>query len=286
MRIAVFSNFDLYSNLAINFLLDELRMYDFKLFLTYNVGANKPKIPPLKALAYFETDFVVNHLFPFIEKNETKGFASFGQISKEYDAELSFVNKANDPEFISKLRIFNPDLIVVIRFGQILKGEIVSIPAKGIVNLHSAKLPYYRGVMGTFRALQMGEKNIGATIHFIADNTIDTGPIIKIINLPVHRNHSVLWHTVSLYPVAVNELKKIIKMIADNEPIATEPQPKDGSYFSFPTQHDFELLKKKSIPAFNQEEYAELLGHYYKIDKDWVMKTISQDKDADKVTLA
>lgn len=280
MRISIFSNLDLYSNVAINYLLDELRHHQFNLYLTYKVGSNRAIIPPLRTLGYFENDFVINHLFPFMEKNEPGGFMSFSQMSKRYGAELSFIKSVNDPQFLSKLREFNPDLIIVIRFGKILKGEVLSIPNKGIINLHSAILPNYRGVMGTFRALQAGDKNIGASIHYISDDTIDTGAIIKIINLPIYKDKSVLWHTVSLYPAAIKELITIIKLIANNKPITTKPQSGDGSYFSFPSQLDFEVLKKKFISAFNQEEYAELLTNYYWIKREWVIKTIRADKEA------
>ena len=53
--------------------------------------------------------------------------------------------KARDEQFIAELRALNPDLIVVVAYGQILPQSILDLPPHGCVNVHTSLLPKYRG---------------------------------------------------------------------------------------------------------------------------------------------
>ena len=54
----------------------------------------------------------------------------------------------------------------------------------GVLNLHSGKLPDYRGVMATFRAMMAEDETLFSTVHWIDDKTIDTG---RILSMRVYR---------------------------------------------------------------------------------------------------
>ncbi|MCK5472748.1 MAG: methionyl-tRNA formyltransferase, partial [Planctomycetes bacterium] len=60
---------------------------------------------------------------------------------------VSFIETANvnSAEIYEKLVLLEPDLILVIAFGQKISNEIISLPEKGIINVHSSLLPKYRG---------------------------------------------------------------------------------------------------------------------------------------------
>jgi methionyl-tRNA formyltransferase len=53
--------------------------------------------------------------------------------------------KVRAPEFIDSMREMNPDLIVVVAFGQILPKALLEIPKHGCINVHASLLPRYRG---------------------------------------------------------------------------------------------------------------------------------------------
>jgi len=86
-------------------------------------------------------------------------------------------SKVNNPEFITDLKKINPDLIVVIAYGQILSREILDIPSKGCVNLHASLLPKYRGAAPIQWAVANGETVTGVTTMFINER-MDEGDII------------------------------------------------------------------------------------------------------------
>ena len=86
--------------------------------------------------------------------------------------------KASQPDFLDRLRELNPDLIVVIAFGQILRKEVLDLPKYGCVNVHVSLLPKYRGAAPINWAIINGEEKTGVTTMFM-DEGLDTGDIIK-----------------------------------------------------------------------------------------------------------
>lgn len=81
-----------------------------------------------------------------------------------------------DPDFIDRLKLLEPDVQVVIAF-RILPEAVYSIPPKGTFNLHASYLPDYRGAAPINRVIMNGEKTTGVTTFFL-DKSVDTGKII------------------------------------------------------------------------------------------------------------
>ena len=77
----------------------------------------------------------------------------------------------------NRITSLKPDLLVCVGYPEILKKTIIGIPKKGVVNLHTSKLPEYRGRHPVPWALINCEKEIGVTLHFI-NTKIDEGEII------------------------------------------------------------------------------------------------------------
>lgn len=83
----------------------------------------------------------------------------------------------NSIESIEKLKVINPDIIIVVAYGQILKEEILKLPKYGCINVHASLLPYYRGAAPINWAIINGEKKSGVTIMYM-DKGLDTGDMI------------------------------------------------------------------------------------------------------------
>lgn len=80
-----------------------------------------------------------------------------------------------DPEFISELKSWKPDLFVVVAF-RMLPKVVWEIPSLGTFNLHAALLPQYRGAAPINWAVINGERTTGVTTFMINDG-MDTGQI-------------------------------------------------------------------------------------------------------------
>ena len=78
---------------------------------------------------------------------------------------------------LAMLREQAPDLVVVAGLGRLLRPEEIAVPRLGILNLHPALLPAYRGVSPSFWQLWDGVRESGVSIHLV-DSGLDTGPIV------------------------------------------------------------------------------------------------------------
>ena len=86
--------------------------------------------------------------------------------------------KVRNPEIIAKLQEWNPDVIVVAAYGQILKQNILDLPKYGCINVHGSLLPRWRGAAPIQAAIASGDTISGVTIMKM-DAGIDTGAILS-----------------------------------------------------------------------------------------------------------
>jgi len=86
-------------------------------------------------------------------------------------------DNANTPETVGKISDFQPDLILVIAFGQKIGSELINLPAKGAINVHASLLPKYRGAAPINWAIINGETRTGISIITLS-HKIDAGKIL------------------------------------------------------------------------------------------------------------
>jgi methionyl-tRNA formyltransferase len=82
-----------------------------------------------------------------------------------------------DDRFLDAIVPLQPDLFVVVAFGQIIPGKVLSSATWGGINIHASLLPLYRGSAPIQWAIINNEKTTGLTTMFM-DEGLDTGPIL------------------------------------------------------------------------------------------------------------
>lgn len=92
--------------------------------------------------------------------------------------------KVREPEFIEILRKLEPEVIVVVAFGQIIPQEILDLPPYGCINVHASLLPKYREAAPIQWAVIDGEPQSGVTIMKM-DAGLDTGDMITKVVVPI-----------------------------------------------------------------------------------------------------
>lgn len=85
--------------------------------------------------------------------------------------------KVKEPEFVEQLRSYEPDLIAVTAFGQILNEPILEMPKYGCINVHGSLLPKYRGAAPMQWSIINGEKVTGITTMYMAKG-LDSGDML------------------------------------------------------------------------------------------------------------
>jgi methionyl-tRNA formyltransferase len=94
--------------------------------------------------------------------------------------------RARNEEFVQQLRAFQPDLIAVAAYGQILPQSILDLPRFGCLNVHTSLLPKYRGAAPIQWAILNDEPETGVTIMKM-DAGLDTGDILTQERTPIER---------------------------------------------------------------------------------------------------
>ncbi|MGA2515934.1 MAG: methionyl-tRNA formyltransferase [Thermodesulfobacteriota bacterium] len=92
--------------------------------------------------------------------------------------------KAKDEAFQRALKGLQPDLCVVVAYGQILPESLLKMPKYGAVNVHASLLPMYRGAAPIAWAILKGEKVTGVTT-MVMDEGMDTGDILLQAEVPI-----------------------------------------------------------------------------------------------------
>jgi len=257
MNIVLLLNNDIASNFALHLLLPSLATHNVKVFLSSKVGGNSARPQALQALAAFEQQGIYQALE---QQDKPAGkFQTYAEISEQYAMEIATLNEINSPAGITTIKAFSADLIISIRYGVILKKSVIALAKHGVINLHSGRLPNYRGVMATFWALLNGDKQLATSLHFIADNTIDTGGIIANSTLAVQPGKSYLWHVLSLYIGGCQLLEQALKTLERGGKLSTVKQSSQGDYFSFPSAEQTTAFIETYGPLYQRQEIIELL---------------------------
>lgn len=272
MRIALLANLDLHSNYGVNLLREALAGHEVSLFLSEKVGGEQPSVPELRTLGALEQGLPAQVLWPLAERAGPPAgdcFLPFPQIAAALGGTCERLPKPNAPESLERMSRFAPDLVISLRYGRILREPFLAIPPLGVLNLHSGRLPHYRGILATLRALLHGDAILGSTVHWITDGTIDTGPIVGVTRVPVEPDRSLLEHILSVYPPGVELLKNTLERLARGETVpATAQDPLEGGYYGFPTAAEFAALADKGIPLYDPVEYVRFLQRWVPLGED------------------
>ncbi len=111
-------------------------------------------------------------------------FTEIKEVALKHEVLVFNPKRIKDDECVEYLKSFEPDVIVVVAYGQILSKEILDIPKYGCVNIHGSILPKYRGPAPIHRAVMNGDSEAGVTIMYMNEG-LDTGDIISTASIPL-----------------------------------------------------------------------------------------------------
>ena len=90
----------------------------------------------------------------------------------------------NSNDSLEKIFFWEPDVICVAAFGQILSPEVLGKPTYGCLNLHASLLPRWRGASPINAAILAGDQRTGVSIMKMAEG-LDDGPILSQKSIPI-----------------------------------------------------------------------------------------------------
>ena len=113
---------------------------------------------------------------------------------------------------IDELKQLQPDLIVVMAYGQILPKSVLELPSIACLNLHASLLPRHRGAAPIQAALLAGDRETGVTVMHMAEG-LDTGDIVLEKTLRIRRRDTgadLHDRLAELAPVALAEALELL----------------------------------------------------------------------------
>lgn len=269
LNLVILCNRDLASCVALNYLLPAL-CADHQLQLILSARVGKQERPAaLQALQFAEQVYFNECIFPLAGNlpAEFRGpMLGFDGLAALTGKELKEFNKLNEESELAQFQAMAPDLVISIRYGVILRQAVLDVPRLGVINLHSGRLPDYRGVMASFWALRNGEDKLGTCLHYIDDASIDTGRVIATTNLSVDRQHSYLWHVLALYRDGSQCILEAVAKLAAGEPLQATAQAEGGAYYSLPDQAALEEFSRQGWQLFTAEDMQEYSNYFIKTE--------------------
>lgn len=138
--------------------------------------------------------------------------------------------KLRDSEAMTQLREWNPDLIVVAAFGQILKKDVLDMPRFGCINIHASLLPRWRGAAPINAALLAGDEETGVTIMKM-DVGLDTGPMLAMKRVRIKPDDTAGSLLEALSTLGADLLIETLPAYMDGN-LSPQPQPDEGSTYA------------------------------------------------------
>ena len=98
-------------------------------------------------------------------------------VAEKFSIDLYQQKAIRSAEFLTTLKSYDPDLIVVAAYGKILPESIIELPRHGCINVHGSLLPRHRGAAPIQWSIIKGDPEVGVTIMQM-DKGMDTGAIL------------------------------------------------------------------------------------------------------------
>jgi methionyl-tRNA formyltransferase len=151
------------------------------------------------------------------------------RVAQEYGIKILQPEKASDGQFCDTIRSLEPDLLIVVAFGQILKNNLLMIPRWGALNIHASLLPKYRGAAPIHWAILNNETKTGLTAMRM-DEGLDTGPVLLQEEVAIIEHETAGSLHDRLAGMSGNFIIKTLKGLAENRLKEMHQDPNEATY--------------------------------------------------------
>lgn len=184
----------------------------------------------------FGPKFFLKYATLFIANKLVPGKSIRSLLAKHNIPIITLADSINANSSLHKIKKLQADIFISISANEIFRQPLLEIPPKGCINLHTSKLPSYRGLMPTFWAMKNQEQEIGVSV-FLVDEGIDSGPIIKqkTVNIGDKSQAQLIQETKS---VGVSLILDALDEIENGNTVLQENDDQNSSYYGFPTRED------------------------------------------------
>jgi methionyl-tRNA formyltransferase len=138
--------------------------------------------------------------------------------------------KARSEDFLTTVRTLEPELHVVVAYGQILSRELLDTPPLGSVNVHASLLPELRGAAPINWAIMRGHASTGVTTMRMVE-ALDAGPMLLQVEEPILPDETATDLAVRLSELGAETLIETLALMEFGE-IEETPQDDEASTYA------------------------------------------------------
>jgi methionyl-tRNA formyltransferase len=150
--------------------------------------------------------------------------------------------------FTASLRRLEPDLGVVVAYGHILRPEVLSLPALGMINVHASLLPRHRGAAPIQQAILAGDGKTGITIMQMEEG-LDSGPMLHHVTTSIGPDETAGSLAMRLADLGAGALIEALSLLSGG---LARPQPQDHARATYAPKLDREIARlvwQRDAPA-------------------------------------
>lgn len=190
----------------------------------------------LKTYNIFGLKFFAHYSYKFIQSKIDKSKQVDNVLENFNIPKIVLGDPINDKKSVNAIKSYEPDLLISILGNQIFKEPIINLAPKGCLNLHTALLPKYRGLMPTFWVMKNNEDFTGVSVFFV-DKGIDSGPILvqEKVKIGHKTQEELIKHTKM---IGMECIAKSVDLIENNNIKIIQNNDSEKTYYSFPKRED------------------------------------------------
>src|SRR5580658_1255742 len=121
------------------------------------------------------------------DPNETQWFGSTAVTAADYGLPVVTPDDVNTPELERTVAELRPDFVFSFYFRSMIGAPLLNAARLGALNIHGSMLPRYRGRAPVNWAILRGERETGATLHYMTARA-DSGDIVDQLAVPILEN--------------------------------------------------------------------------------------------------
>jgi methionyl-tRNA formyltransferase len=182
------------------------------------------------------------------DPGESQWFGSVRELSLRHGLRVALPEDPNTPEWIAAARELRPDFLFSFYYRHMLKADWLGLAARGALNMHGSLLPKYRGRAPVHWAILNGERETGASLHYMLEKP-DAGALVDQEPVPILENDDALAVSLKLAAAAGIVMERSLPRLVAGTAGARALDLARGSYFGRRRPEDGRIDWRKGARA-------------------------------------
>lgn len=153
-------------------------------------------------------------------------------------------SSVNDPAYVDRVKLLGPDVIVSVAAPEIFRRDILGAARLRCLNIHSGRLPKYRGMMPNFWQMLHGESHAVVTVHEMVPK-LDAGDVLGTLEFQIQQRDSLHRVITETKRAGAALMIQVLRQLADGSARAQPLDMSQAGYFKFPTPADVKAFRRR-----------------------------------------